>query len=66
MIGIAVCTCNMCCAMWGSVAGARASEPATSDWGVGGACIALRTVLVSLVGEPPGRNPLVPLPPPPK
>ena len=59
MIGIAVCTCNMCCAMWGS-------EPATSDWGVGGACIALRTVLVSLVGEPPGRNPLVPLPPPPK
>ena len=61
MIGIAVCTCNICCAMWGSVAGARA-EPATSDWGVG-ACIALRTVLVSLVGEP-GRNPLVPLPPP--
>ena len=54
MIGIAVCTCNMCCAMWGS-------EPATSDWGVG-ACIALRTVLVSLVGEP-GRNPLVPPPP---
>ena len=59
MIGIAVCTCNMCCAMWGS------EGHATSDWGVGGACIALRTVLVSLVGEP-GRNPLVPLPPPPK